>query len=105
MADFLDGNSFEASCIRQGRKPPVEPVKMECDVNENKRSHRVCELCNRVIIGDREWAGRVLAGGFDTVITAMHREQCEAVSLAGSAWPDDPQHMILGFQGLFTACA
>ncbi|XP_040507785.1 tRNA dimethylallyltransferase isoform X1 [Gallus gallus] len=40
----------------QGRKPPVEPVKMECDVNENKRSHRVCELCNRVIIGDREWA-------------------------------------------------
>ncbi|XP_019478244.1 tRNA dimethylallyltransferase isoform X3 [Meleagris gallopavo] len=41
----------------QGRKPPVEPVKMECDVNENKRSRRVCELCSRVIIGDREWAG------------------------------------------------
>ncbi|XP_065600664.1 tRNA dimethylallyltransferase isoform X1 [Cyrtonyx montezumae] len=40
----------------QGREPPVEPVKMECDVNENKRSHRVCELCDRVIIGDREWA-------------------------------------------------
>ncbi|XP_021231046.1 tRNA dimethylallyltransferase, mitochondrial isoform X1 [Numida meleagris] len=40
----------------QGRKPPVEPVKMECDVNENKRSHRVCELCDRIIIGDREWA-------------------------------------------------
>ncbi|XP_010721842.1 tRNA dimethylallyltransferase isoform X1 [Meleagris gallopavo] len=40
----------------QGRKPPVEPVKMECDVNENKRSRRVCELCSRVIIGDREWA-------------------------------------------------
>ncbi|OXB77773.1 UNVERIFIED_CONTAM: hypothetical protein H355_000528 [Colinus virginianus] len=40
----------------QGREPPVEPIKMECDVNENKRSHRVCELCDRVIIGDREWA-------------------------------------------------
>ncbi|XP_009944903.1 PREDICTED: tRNA dimethylallyltransferase, mitochondrial-like, partial [Leptosomus discolor] len=40
----------------QGREPPAEPVRMECDVNENKRSHRVCELCNRVIIGDREWA-------------------------------------------------
>ncbi|XP_010165192.2 tRNA dimethylallyltransferase, partial [Antrostomus carolinensis] len=40
----------------QGREPPAEPVKMECDVNENKRSHRVCELCDRVIIGDREWA-------------------------------------------------
>ncbi|NWX06785.1 MOD5 dimethylallyltransferase, partial [Caloenas nicobarica] len=40
----------------QGREPPVEPVKMEYDVNENKRSHRLCELCDRVIIGDREWA-------------------------------------------------
>ncbi|KAM6045195.1 tRNA dimethylallyltransferase isoform 3-T3 [Chlamydotis macqueenii] len=40
----------------QGREPPAEPVKMGYDVNENKRSHRVCELCNRVIIGDREWA-------------------------------------------------
>ncbi|NXE50191.1 MOD5 dimethylallyltransferase, partial [Casuarius casuarius] len=40
----------------QGREPPAEPVRMEYDVNENKRSHRVCELCDRVIIGDREWA-------------------------------------------------
>ncbi|XP_035417871.2 tRNA dimethylallyltransferase isoform X2 [Cygnus atratus] len=40
----------------QGREPPAEPVKMEFDANENKRRHRVCELCDRVIIGDREWA-------------------------------------------------
>ncbi|XP_066838606.1 tRNA dimethylallyltransferase isoform X2 [Anser cygnoides] len=40
----------------QGREPPAEPVKMEFDANENKRRHRVCELCGRVIIGDREWA-------------------------------------------------
>uniref|UniRef100_A0A8B9SPC2 tRNA isopentenyltransferase 1 n=1 Tax=Anas platyrhynchos TaxID=8839 RepID=A0A8B9SPC2_ANAPL len=38
------------------------PVPMEFDANEDKRRHRVCELCNRVIIGDREWAGR--AKGF-----------------------------------------
>ncbi|XP_057268563.1 tRNA dimethylallyltransferase [Pezoporus wallicus] len=40
----------------QGREPLAEPVKMEPDVNENKRSQRVCELCDRLIIGDREWA-------------------------------------------------
>nr|XP_038023327.1 LOW QUALITY PROTEIN: tRNA dimethylallyltransferase [Anas platyrhynchos] len=40
----------------QGRQPPAEPVRMEFDANEDKRRHRVCELCNRVIIGDREWA-------------------------------------------------
>lgn len=35
---------------------------MEHDVNENKRSHRVCELCDRLIIGDREWAGKTWGG-------------------------------------------
>lgn len=35
---------------------------MEFDANEDKRRHRVCELCNRVIIGDREWAGRAQRG-------------------------------------------
>ncbi|NXX79051.1 MOD5 dimethylallyltransferase, partial [Urocolius indicus] len=40
----------------QGREPPAEPVRMQHDASENKRSHRVCELCDRVIIGDREWA-------------------------------------------------
>ncbi|KAJ7399755.1 tRNA dimethylallyltransferase, mitochondrial [Pitangus sulphuratus] len=40
----------------QGREPPAEPLKMEHDATENKRSHRVCELCDRLIIGDREWA-------------------------------------------------
>uniref|UniRef100_A0A663NAZ0 tRNA isopentenyltransferase 1 n=1 Tax=Athene cunicularia TaxID=194338 RepID=A0A663NAZ0_ATHCN len=46
----------------QGREPSAEPVKMKYDVNENKRSHRVCELCDRIIIGDREWAGRIRKG-------------------------------------------
>ncbi|NXU84927.1 MOD5 dimethylallyltransferase, partial [Xiphorhynchus elegans] len=40
----------------QGREPPAEPLRMEHDVTENKRSHRVCELCDRLILGDREWA-------------------------------------------------
>lgn len=40
----------------QGRQPSADPVKMESEINEDKRSHHMCELCNRVIIGDREWA-------------------------------------------------
>lgn len=73
---------------------------MECDVKENKRSHRVCELCSRVIIGDREWAGRACGARHSG---AARRERREAASLAGAAWPGDPQHTILGFQGLLTA--
>nr|XP_042700649.1 tRNA dimethylallyltransferase isoform X1 [Chrysemys picta bellii] len=40
----------------QGRQPSADPVKMESEIKEDKRSHHMCELCNRVIIGDREWA-------------------------------------------------
>nr|XP_009940316.1 PREDICTED: tRNA dimethylallyltransferase, mitochondrial [Opisthocomus hoazin] len=54
--DVLEPALEIVESFMQGREPPAEPVKMECDVNENKRSHRVCELCDRVIIGDREWA-------------------------------------------------
>lgn len=69
---------------------------MEQD-EENKRSHRVCELCARLIIGDREWAGGALTG---------HRGapgRAELLWGAGAAalWPDDPQLMILASQGLF----
>ncbi|NXE93247.1 MOD5 dimethylallyltransferase, partial [Menura novaehollandiae] len=46
----------------QGREPPAEPLRMEHDEKENKRSHHMCELCDRLIIGDREWAGRTQAG-------------------------------------------
>uniref|UniRef100_A0A8B9DZV4 tRNA dimethylallyltransferase n=1 Tax=Anser cygnoides TaxID=8845 RepID=A0A8B9DZV4_ANSCY len=96
----------------QGREPPAEPVKMEFDANENKRRHRVCELCGRVIIGDREWAGRAQHGQRRKPwgVWAVHREQREALCRAGQLpWlplpgrPADPQRVILGFQGLFTA--
>ncbi|KAK2491082.1 hypothetical protein MC885_006555 [Smutsia gigantea] len=43
----------------QGHKPAAAPVKMPCSETENKRSYHMCDLCNRIIIGDREWAGRV----------------------------------------------
>ncbi|XP_077693857.1 tRNA dimethylallyltransferase isoform X3 [Eretmochelys imbricata] len=42
--------------VIQGQQPSADPVKMESEINEDKRSHHMCELCNRVIIGDREWA-------------------------------------------------
>ncbi|CAM4672307.1 unnamed protein product [Lepidochelys olivacea] len=42
--------------VIQGQQPSADPVMMESEINEDKRSHHMCELCNRVIIGDREWA-------------------------------------------------
>ncbi|KAM4699905.1 tRNA dimethylallyltransferase [Discoglossus pictus] len=39
----------------QEEVPNIKPLQLDCDKNENKRSHHLCDLCDRVIIGDREW--------------------------------------------------
>uniref|UniRef100_A0A8D1TJ29 tRNA dimethylallyltransferase n=1 Tax=Sus scrofa TaxID=9823 RepID=A0A8D1TJ29_PIG len=46
----------------QGHKPAATPVNMPSSETENKRSYHICDLCDRIIIGDREWAGRVWGG-------------------------------------------
>uniref|UniRef100_A0A673U297 tRNA dimethylallyltransferase n=1 Tax=Suricata suricatta TaxID=37032 RepID=A0A673U297_SURSU len=43
----------------QGHKPIAAPVKMPCSETENKRSFHMCDLCDRIIIGDREWAAHI----------------------------------------------
>uniref|UniRef100_A0AC11CPZ0 tRNA isopentenyltransferase 1 n=1 Tax=Ovis aries TaxID=9940 RepID=A0AC11CPZ0_SHEEP len=43
----------------QGHKPAATPVKMPSSETENKRSYHMCELCDRIIIGDREWAAHM----------------------------------------------
>ncbi|KAF0885604.1 MOD5 protein, partial [Crocuta crocuta] len=43
----------------QGHKPVAAPVKMPCSETENKRSYHMCDLCDRIIIGDREWAAHI----------------------------------------------
>ncbi|XP_062846804.1 tRNA dimethylallyltransferase isoform X2 [Trichomycterus rosablanca] len=42
-------------CLQKGEQPSVEPLRTEGEEPRNKRSHHVCELCDKVIIGDLEW--------------------------------------------------
>ncbi|XP_054855843.1 tRNA dimethylallyltransferase [Eublepharis macularius] len=43
----------------QGRQPLVEPIRMEREPDENKRRAHECVLCERIIIGDREWNAHI----------------------------------------------
>uniref|UniRef100_A0A8C3YJ28 tRNA dimethylallyltransferase n=1 Tax=Catagonus wagneri TaxID=51154 RepID=A0A8C3YJ28_9CETA len=43
----------------QGHRPAATPVKMPSNETENKRSYHMCDLCDRIIIGDREWAAHM----------------------------------------------
>ncbi|XP_008071396.1 tRNA dimethylallyltransferase, mitochondrial isoform X5 [Carlito syrichta] len=43
----------------QGHKPAATPIKMPYNKTENKRSYHMCDLCDRIIIGDREWAAHI----------------------------------------------
>ncbi|KAF4800127.1 tRNA dimethylallyltransferase, mitochondrial [Turdus rufiventris] len=70
----------------QGRDPPAEPLRMEQDEKENKRSHRVCELCARIIIGDREWAAHTRSKSH--LHHLKKRRKLEASGHAGQAVGD-----------------
>uniref|UniRef100_A0A2K6EWL2 tRNA dimethylallyltransferase n=1 Tax=Propithecus coquereli TaxID=379532 RepID=A0A2K6EWL2_PROCO len=43
----------------QGHKPAAAPIKIPYNEAENKRSYHMCDFCDRIIIGDREWAAHI----------------------------------------------
>ncbi|XP_053563282.1 tRNA dimethylallyltransferase isoform X2 [Bombina bombina] len=43
----------------EGQTPIIKPIELDCDKNESKRSRHMCDLCDRIIIGDREWTAHI----------------------------------------------
>ncbi|XP_059412604.1 tRNA dimethylallyltransferase isoform X4 [Carassius carassius] len=42
-------------CLQKGEQPSAQPIRAEGLEPRNKRSHHMCDLCDKVIIGDLEW--------------------------------------------------
>ncbi|XP_026144933.1 tRNA dimethylallyltransferase isoform X3 [Carassius auratus] len=42
-------------CIQKGEQPSVQPIRADGLDPRNKRSHHMCDHCDKVIIGDLEW--------------------------------------------------
>ncbi|XP_055075951.1 tRNA dimethylallyltransferase [Misgurnus anguillicaudatus] len=42
-------------CLQKGEQPSVQPIRVDGVETRNKRRHHMCELCDKVIIGDLEW--------------------------------------------------
>ncbi|XP_016126389.1 tRNA dimethylallyltransferase, mitochondrial-like [Sinocyclocheilus grahami] len=42
-------------CLQKGEQPSAQPIRAEGVESRNKRSHHMCDLCDKVIIGDLEW--------------------------------------------------
>uniref|UniRef100_A0A672M809 tRNA isopentenyltransferase 1 n=1 Tax=Sinocyclocheilus grahami TaxID=75366 RepID=A0A672M809_SINGR len=45
------------------QKPSAQPIRAEGVESRNKRSHHMCDLCDKVIIGDLEWIGEFFCSG------------------------------------------
>ncbi|XP_053468459.1 tRNA dimethylallyltransferase [Ictalurus furcatus] len=43
----------------KGERPSVEPIRIEGAGARNKRSHHMCDVCDKVIIGDLEWTAHL----------------------------------------------
>ncbi|KAK1340161.1 hypothetical protein QTO34_018725 [Cnephaeus nilssonii] len=68
----------------QGRKPDAAPVKMPYSKTENKRSSHMCDLCGRIIIGDREWAAHMKSKSHLHQLKKRRRLDSDAFSTIGS---------------------
>ncbi|KAM9385589.1 tRNA dimethylallyltransferase isoform 2-T3 [Pholidichthys leucotaenia] len=45
--------------LRKSEEPTVEPIRVQGAKQGNKRSRHTCDLCDKVIIGDLEWAAHL----------------------------------------------
>uniref|UniRef100_A0A8C6SZX9 tRNA dimethylallyltransferase n=1 Tax=Neogobius melanostomus TaxID=47308 RepID=A0A8C6SZX9_9GOBI len=45
--------------LSKGEKPAVSSVKIDASESRNKRSRHTCDLCDKIIIGDLEWAAHL----------------------------------------------
>nr|XP_014336654.1 PREDICTED: tRNA dimethylallyltransferase, mitochondrial isoform X2 [Bos mutus] len=68
----------------QGHKPAATPVKMPGSETENKRSYHMCELCDRIIIGDREWAAHMKSKSHLHQLKKRRRLDSDAVTTVES---------------------
>ncbi|KAF6112020.1 tRNA isopentenyltransferase 1 [Phyllostomus discolor] len=68
----------------QGRKPAAAPVRMPHDETENKRSYHMCDLCDRIIIGDREWAAHIKSKSHLHQLKKRRRLDSDAVTTVES---------------------
>ena len=95
----------------QGHKPAATPVKMPRSETENKRSYHMCELCDRIIIGDREWAGKSLGSNTEKSARAGHTDFMKfkgfsslnaGVCLFVKRWPDSSNSLCSDFMEAFS---
>ncbi|XP_051044666.1 tRNA dimethylallyltransferase [Phodopus roborovskii] len=78
----------------QGHKPTATPMKMPYNETENKRSYHMCDLCDRIIIGDREWAAHIKSKSHLHQLKKRRKLDSDAVPALGSqsSSPDyDPE--------------
>ncbi|KTG39309.1 hypothetical protein cypCar_00007432 [Cyprinus carpio] len=61
--DVTDVTNWETTaleildCLQKGEQPSAQPIRAEGVDSRNKRSHHMCDLCEKLIIGDLEWTG------------------------------------------------
>ncbi|KAG8142942.1 hypothetical protein E2320_000247 [Naja naja] len=67
----------------KGQEPPMEPLRLEPMPAKEKQSCRLCELCSRVIIGDREWRAHLKSRSHVSLLKKSQRSALLGPPLAG----------------------
>ncbi|XP_013924071.1 PREDICTED: tRNA dimethylallyltransferase, mitochondrial isoform X1 [Thamnophis sirtalis] len=67
----------------KGQKPPMEPLRLEPVPAKDKQSCRLCELCSRVIIGDREWRAHLKSRSHLSLLKKSQRSALASLAEKG----------------------
>ncbi|XP_057562374.1 tRNA dimethylallyltransferase isoform X3 [Hippopotamus amphibius kiboko] len=80
----------------QGHTPTATPVNMPSSETENKRSYHMCDLCDRIIIGDRQWAAHMKSKSHLHQLKKRRRLDSDAITAIEnqSISPDHDKELI-----------
>lgn len=75
--------------LSKGEEPSIQPIRMLEVVQRNKRSHHMCEPCDKVIIGDLEWTAHLKSKKHQGHVRKKRRsDQCLTAPAVPPAAPE-----------------
>ncbi|XP_067862488.1 tRNA dimethylallyltransferase isoform X2 [Heptranchias perlo] len=77
----------------KGEEPAAQPLTMESDPSEGKRNRRVCELCDKIILGDREWKAHLKSKNHQHHLKKSKRAESQLNTHSSHDTKNIPQEM------------
>ncbi|XP_051892192.1 tRNA dimethylallyltransferase isoform X2 [Pristis pectinata] len=77
----------------KGEKPAAQPLTLARDQNDGKRNRRVCELCDKIILGDQEWKAHLKSKNHQYNLKRRRRAEAQLSTCTSPDTENTPQEV------------